>query len=81
MGSAFKKMKDNIAPGEILDKAGLKGYTIGGAMISPVHANFIINKGNATCQDVLMLLEYMQDVIYEKTGQTPELEIRLLGEF
>ncbi|HEY8443937.1 MAG TPA: UDP-N-acetylmuramate dehydrogenase [Clostridia bacterium] len=81
LGSAFKKMKDNIAPGEILDKAGLKGYTIGGAMISPVHANFIINKGNATCQDVLMLLEYMQETIYQKTGMVPELEIRLLGEF
>jgi UDP-N-acetylmuramate dehydrogenase len=81
LGSAFKKMKDNIAPGEILDKAGLKGYTIGEAMISTAHANFIINKGDATCQDVLMLLEYMQDIIYEKTGLTPELEIRLLGEF
>ena len=81
LGSAFKKMKDNIAPGEILDKAGLKGYTIGGAMISPVHANFIINKGNATCQDVLLLLEYMQETISEKIGMAPELEIRLLGEF
>ncbi|HEY8419736.1 MAG TPA: UDP-N-acetylmuramate dehydrogenase [Clostridia bacterium] len=81
LGSAFKKMKDGIAPGEILDKAGLKGYTIGGAMISSEHANFIINKGNATCQDVLMLLEYMQEIIYQKTGMTPELEIRVLGEF
>ncbi|HEY8423884.1 MAG TPA: UDP-N-acetylmuramate dehydrogenase [Clostridia bacterium] len=81
LGSAFKKLKNGAAPGEILDKAGLKGYSIGGAMISTTHANFIINKGNATCQDVLMLLEYMQEIIYEKTGMLPELEIRLLGEF
>jgi UDP-N-acetylmuramate dehydrogenase len=80
LGSAFKKMND-ISPGEILDKAGLKGYTIGGAMISPEHANFIINKGDATCQDVLMLIEYMQEIICQKTGIMPELEIRLLGEF
>lgn len=79
-GSTFKKMKD-ISPGEALDKAGQKGYTIGGAMISTAHANFIINKGNATCQDVLMLIEYMQEIIFDNTGTMPELEIRLLGEF
>ncbi|HEY8391060.1 MAG TPA: UDP-N-acetylmuramate dehydrogenase [Clostridia bacterium] len=79
-GSVFKKMKD-ISAGEVLDKAGLKGYTIGDAMVSPAHANFIINKGNATCKDVLMLIEYMQDTIFDKTGIMPELEIRILGEF
>lgn len=79
-GSTFKKMKD-VSPGEILDKAGQKGYSIGGAMISPAHANFIINNGNATCQDVLMLIEYMQEIIFDNTGTIPELEIRLLGEF
>jgi UDP-N-acetylmuramate dehydrogenase len=79
-GSTFKKIGD-VSPGEVLDKAGLKGYTIGGAMVSPAHANFIINKGNATCQDVLMLIEYMQETIFEKIGKMPELEIRVLGEF
>ena len=79
-GSTFKKLKDS-SPGEILDKAGKKGYSIGGAMISPAHANFIINKGNATCQEVLMLIEYMQEIIFDNTGTLPELEIRILGEF
>lgn len=79
-GSTFKKA-GNISAAEVLDKAGLKGYTIGGAKISEVHANFIENFYNASCQDVLKLIEYMQDVIFDKTGIIPELEIRILGEF
>lgn len=78
-GSIFKKVGDTPA-GLILDKAGLKGYAIGDAVISPQHANFIINNGNATSKDVLSLIEIMKKAIEDSTGITPELEIRIIGE-
>lgn len=78
-GSTFKRGTDFITA-KLIDEAGLKGYTIGGAKISEKHAGFIINTGNATAQDVLDLVKYVKDKVYEKFGKKIELEIKILGE-
>ncbi len=78
-GSTFKRGEDYITA-KLIDECGLKGYTIGGAQVSDVHAGFIINKGNATATDVIKLIDYVQKVVYEKEGKKIELEIEILGE-
>lgn len=78
-GSTFKRGNDFITA-KLIDEAGLKGYSIGGAQISEKHAGFIINKGNATSQDVLNLIKYVTDRVYKEFGKKIELEIQILGE-
>lgn len=78
VGSIFKNPPGNYA-GKLIEEAGLKGIQIGGAQISEKHANFIINKGNATAKDVLELIKLAQQKVYEKFGIGLELEIRLIG--
>lgn len=78
-GSTFKRGTDFITA-KLIDEAGLKGYSIGGAKISEKHAGFIINTGNATAQDVLDLVKYVTDKVYEKFGKKIELEVKILGE-
>ncbi len=78
-GSTFKR-EENFITAQQIDEAGLKGYQIGGAAISEKHAGFIINKGNATAQDIQDLIKYIQNKIYEKTGKKIELEIEIIGE-
>ena len=78
-GSTFKRGTDFITA-KLIDEAGLKGYSIGGAKISEKHAGFIINTGNATAQDILDLVKYTTDKVYEKFGKKIELEIKVLGE-
>lgn len=77
-GSTFKRGEDFITA-KLIDESGLKGYSIGGAQISEKHAGFIINKGNATAQDVLELVKYTKDKIYEKFRKKIELEVKVLG--
>lgn len=77
-GSTFKRGTDFITA-KLIDEAGLKGYSIGGAKISEKHAGFVINTGNATAQDVLDLVQYVTDKVYEKFGKKIELEIKILG--
>ena len=77
-GSTFKRGTDFITA-KLIDDAGLKGYTIGGAKVSEKHAGFIINTGNATAQDVLDLAKYVTDKVYEKFGKKIEFEIKVLG--
>ena len=79
-GSTFKRGKDFITA-EIIDKCGLKGKKIGGAMVSDKHAGFIINTGNASSQDVLDLIELVKTTVYKKTGKQIELELEIIGEF
>ena len=62
------------------DEAGLKGYNIGDAEISTKHAGFVINKGNATAEDILKLIEHVKKVTYEKFGKELSLEIQIMGE-
>lgn len=75
-GSTFKRGADFITA-KLIDECGLKGYQIGGAQISEKHAGFIINKGNATAEDVIKLMEYTKEQIYNKFGKiiVPEIEI------
>lgn len=77
-GSTFKRGKDFITA-ELIDKCGLKGKKIGGAMVSDKHAGFIVNTGNATFQDVLDLIEYVKNIVYEKTCKQIELEIEIVN--
>ena len=64
-GSVFKNPTNNSA-GKLIDNAGLKNYNIGGAFVSDKHANFIINKNNATSKDILSLIKYIEKEISEK---------------
>lgn len=78
-GSTFKR-GNNFITAKLIDEAGLKGYQIGGAAISEKHAGFIVNEGNATAKDILELIEYAQEKVYEKAGEKIELEVEILGE-
>lgn len=78
-GSVFKKIKD-IGAGRLIEQAGLKGVRIGGAEVSMKHANFIINRGNATAQDVLQLIQHVQSEVKRKLGYDLETEITVVGE-
>ena len=78
-GSTFKRGKDYITA-KLIDEAGLKGYSIGGAVVSTKHSGFVINKGNATAKDVLDLVKYIKDTIEEKIDKKIELEIEVVGE-
>lgn len=76
-GSTFKRGEGYITA-KLIDECGLKGYTIGGAEVSEKHAGFIINKNNATAKDILDLIEYVQKVVKEKTGEDIKLEIEIV---
>lgn len=78
-GSVFKNPPNDHA-GRLIEKAGLKGRSVGGAMISERHANFIVNKGGATASDVLALIDLVRDAVYQTAGVTLELEVRVVGE-
>lgn len=76
-GSTFKRPKEGYAAA-LIEGAGLKGLTVGGAQVSEKHAGFLINRGRATCQDVLKLMEQVQDAVYEHSGIRLEPEVRVL---
>ena len=78
-GSTFKRGTDYITA-KLIDEAGLKGYSIGGAEVSSKHAGFIINKGNATAKDILELIEYVKYEVEKKYNKKIELEIEIIGE-
>lgn len=77
-GSTFKR-GDGFITAMLIDEAGLKGHTIGGAQVSEKHAGFIVNTGNATAKDILDLIKYVQKTIMEKYGKAIEPEVRILG--
>lgn len=78
-GSVFKRKNDLIVSLEI-EKLGLKGFKVGGAQISEKHAGFIVNCGNAKCEDVLNLVELIKQKFKEKHNVELDLEIKYLGE-
>ncbi len=80
MGSMFKNPPGDYA-GRLIEAAGLKGRRIGRAMISPVHANFIINLDGASAKDIWQLMTLAQETVHEKFGVKLEPEIELIGEF
>ena len=78
-GSTFKR-QEGVITAKLIDECGLKGVKIGGAMVSTKHAGFIVNYSNATAKDVLNLIKYIKEKIYEKYGIKIEEEIRIVGE-
>lgn len=77
-GSIFKNPKDASA-GQLIESVGLKGHACGGACISDVHANFIVNTGDATAHDVIELMKLAKTKVYEKYGIELQPEVRFLG--
>jgi len=77
-GCIFKNPKGDFA-GRLIEKAGLKGLKIGGAVVSDIHANFILNEGNAKASDVLALIKEIKERIKDKEGINLETEIRFIG--
>jgi UDP-N-acetylmuramate dehydrogenase len=78
-GSIFKNPAGQPA-GKLIDEAGLKGTRRGDAMVSPLHANFIVNMGRAQTRDILDLIDMIQKRVYQSTGITLELEVLIIGE-
>jgi len=79
-GSVFKNPPDHPAWWYV-DQAGLRGYRIGGAQFSELHANFILNLGNASARDIRSLIELAQAKVKERFGITLETEVVMVGEF
>lgn len=78
-GSFFKRPTGYFA-GKLVQDAGLKGYTVGGAQVSELHSGFVINIGGATATDIVNLMHHCQDTVYEKFGVRLEPEVQILGE-
>lgn len=78
-GSVFKRPVGYFA-GALIEQAGLKGERVGGAQVSQKHAGFIVNTGDATCQDVLSLIELVRARVLAQSGVTLETELRVVGE-
>ena len=79
-GSTFKRPEGYFA-GKLIMDSGLRGYSVGGAMVSEKHCGFVINKGNGTAEDVVSLMKHVTEVVQEKYGVTLEPEVKFLGEF
>ncbi len=78
-GSVFKRPPEGYFVGKMVDECNLKGYTIGGAQVSTKHSGFIINTGDATCKDVLDLIEYVKNKVYNKFDIMLQEEVVILG--
>lgn len=78
-GSTFKRPEGYFA-GKLIEDSMLKGYTIGGAQVSTLHAGFVINIGGATSKDILDLIAHIQKTVKEKFGVALEPEIKIIGE-
>ena len=76
-GSTFKRPVGQFA-GKLIQDCGLKGFSVGGAMVSEKHSGFVINYNNATCEDVLSLIKQVQDIVKEKTGFFLECEVKII---
>ncbi len=79
-GSIFKKI-DGVGAGRLVDQCGLKGFRIGDAQISHMHANIMVNLGHATASDVRALISHAQEAVEKQHGQRLEPEIGFIGEF
>lgn len=79
-GSTFKRPEGYFA-GKLIEDAGLRGFSIGGAQVSPLHCGFVVNNGDATAQDVYDLIRHVQKTVYEKFNVNLETEVKILGEF
>lgn len=78
-GSTFKRPEGYFA-GALIEDCNLKGYSIGGAQVSEKHAGFVINRGGATSTDILNLIKYIQNTVFDKHGVKLETEVKIIGE-
>jgi UDP-N-acetylmuramate dehydrogenase len=78
-GPSWKREDGPRTAGQLIEAAGLKGFTVGGAQVSPMHANYFVNTGEATAADVRRLIEHVQGVVQEKFGVRLEPEVKLIG--
>ncbi|HYF82677.1 MAG TPA: UDP-N-acetylmuramate dehydrogenase [Clostridia bacterium] len=79
-GSTFKRPEGYFA-GKLIDDAGLRGFSMGGAQVSTLHCGFVVNNGGATAQDVYNLIRHVQKTVNEKFNVKIEPEVKILGEF
>lgn len=79
-GSTFKRPENGFAA-KLIEDAGLKGYVHGGAMVSDMHSGFVINHNDATCKDVVELMDIIIKTVNEKFGIMLEPEVKVIGEF
>ena len=77
-GSTFKRPEGYFA-GKLIEDAGLKGVSVGGAQVSTLHSGFVINRGGATATDILQLMALIQNTVYDKFGVKLEPEVRIIG--
>jgi len=78
-GSVFRNPEGQTA-GRLIDRCGLKGRRVGGAVISPMHGNYIVNKGGATADDVLRLMDIARTAVFKEFGHDLQLAVRVIGE-
>ncbi len=78
-GSFFKRPGDGLYASKLVDDCGLRGYRVGDAQVSEKHAGFVINRGNATCEQLKQLEKDVRTHVFEQTGVTLSPEVRLLG--
>ena len=76
-GSTFKRPEGYFA-GALIEQCNLKGYSVGGAQVSEKHAGFVVNKGGATAADVMAVIEYCKNTVYDKTGVSLEPEVKII---
>ena len=79
-GSTFKRPEGYFA-GKLIEDAGLKGFSVGGAAVSEKHAGFVINKDHGTAADILELCNEVKRRVKENSGVDLEMEVKLLGDF
>ncbi len=78
-GSVFKNPPGPRTAGMLIEEAGLKGFRVGGAHVSILHANYIVNTGNATAADVLKVIDHVRKTVAKKLGVELELEVKVIG--
>ena len=76
-GSVFKRPENGYAAA-LIDRAGLKGYTVGGAQVSEKHSGFIVNRGGASYSDVMAVIEFVREKVLQRAGVELELELRII---
>jgi UDP-N-acetylmuramate dehydrogenase len=78
-GSVFRNPQQGATAGGLIDEAGLKGFRVGGAVVSTKHGNYIINSGNATADDVRRVIDHVRAAVHARFDVALELEVRLIG--
>ncbi|MDY6951113.1 MAG: UDP-N-acetylmuramate dehydrogenase [Thermodesulfobacteriota bacterium] len=79
-GCVFRNPPGQLSAGELIDKAGLKGFQKGAAEVSTRHGNFIVNKGHAKATDIIALMEHVKKVVFKQFGVTLDLEVVIVGQ-